>query len=189
MPTGECILGIDPGLETTGYGCIVVEGARATAIAQGTVITDTQQSLQMRIAALHADITVVIQQLTPDAVALEELYAHYAHPTTAILMGHARGVIALAVAQAGIPLHCYLPTRVKKAVTGNGHAKKRQIQAMVAAILGLSVIPDPNDIADGLALALTHARLREHPLASVTQTRGRRKLPTALADALSEARS
>ena len=159
---GERILGVDPGLETTGYGLIVAEERRHAAVASGTIVTNARASLAERIATLHAQFAQLLERLKPHVIVLEELYAHYAHPTTAILMGHARGVIALAVAQRRLPLICYLPTHVKKAVTGNGHATKQQVQGMVTALLRLTRRPEPDDVSDAFALALAHAHTLQH---------------------------
>lgn len=156
------ILGVDPGLETTGYGLVHVERRRCQALSHGTIVTDARQTLAERIALLHQRFAALLAASAPEVVVLEELYAHYQHPTTAILMGHARGVIALAVAQQRLPLACYLPTRVKKAVTGNGHATKAQVQGMVTALLSLPQRPEPDDVSDALALALAHAHATSH---------------------------
>ena len=181
---GERILGVDPGLETTGYGLIAVEQRRHTAMASGTIVTAAREPLGQRIAHLHAQFTQLLDRLNPQLVVLEELYTHYAHPTTAVLMGHARGVIALAVAQRGVPLVCYLPTHVKKAVTGHGHATKEQVQRMVTALLSLAQPPEPDDVSDALALALTHAHALDHPRLTTMLKARRRALPPALQEAL-----
>jgi crossover junction endodeoxyribonuclease RuvC len=178
------ILGIDPGLETTGYGLIVVEGQRPVADVGGTITTTPRHAVEARVATLYDQMRRLLDTRRPDAVVLEELFAHYAHPTTAILMGHARGVIALAVAQCRVPLYCYLPTRVKKAVTGNGHATKRQVQGMVTALLQLPAPPEPHDISDAFALALAHAHARHQPVQLLGASPRRRRLPKALQVAL-----
>jgi crossover junction endodeoxyribonuclease RuvC len=98
----------------------------------------------------------VIAQYRPEAMAVEQLYAHYDHPRTAILMGHARGVILLAAALEGIPIFSYASTQVKKIVTGNGRASKDQVQRSIQRELGLADMPDPPDVADALAVALCH---------------------------------
>ena len=176
----ERILGVDPGLETTGFGMIEIAGRRATHLASGTIVTSAHEALAVRLTALYAQFAQRLESSRPDVVVLEELYAHYQHPTTAILMGHARGVIALAVAQRRIPLACYLPTRVKKAVTGHGHATKTQVQRMVTALLALARAPEPDDVSDALALALTHARTLGEPALATLVKKRRRTLPPAL---------
>ena len=176
---GERILGVDPGLETTGYGLIETAGRQVRHLAGGIVVTRADAPLTQRLSALHARMAQLLEELKPRIVVLEELYAHYQHPMTAILMGHARGVITLAVAQRDIQLVCYLPTRVKKAITGHGHATKTQVQGMVTSLLGLPSRPEPDDVSDALALALTYARTLDRPaLAAVVKAR--RRLPSAL---------
>lgn len=182
---GERILGVDPGLETTGFGLITVEGRRAVHVTSGIIETRPADPLPVRLVALYRQVVQLLARTQPDHVVLEELYAHYRHPTTAILMGHARGTICLAVAQQQLPLICYLPTRVKKAVTGHGHATKSQVQGMVTSLLGLSSRPEPDDVSDALALALTYAQYLGHGALSVlARTSRRRTLPPALREAL-----
>ena len=181
---GERILGVDPGLETTGYGLIETADRRVKYLASGTVVTRPSESLALRLVALHVQFTRLLEALSPHMVVLEELYAHYRHPMTAILMGHARGVITLAMAERGVPLICYLPTRVKKAVTGHGHATKTQVQGMVTSLLGLACRPEPDDVSDALALALTHTRTLSEPRLATMLKNRKRALPAALQEAL-----
>lgn len=151
------ILGIDPGLNTTGYGVLEVSLARQVRLCEaGLVRGRTRGSLTCRIREIHAGIAEAIESLRPDAMALEQLYSHYQRPRTAILMGHARGVICLAAAQAGIPVEHYAATQVKRILTGNGRAPKRQVQLAVQRELHLPAPPEPPDVADALALALCH---------------------------------
>jgi crossover junction endodeoxyribonuclease RuvC len=109
-----------------------------------------------KVLSVYKGVVEVIAQFQPEAMAVEELYAHYDHPRTAILMGHARGVIFLAAAQQGIPVVSYASTQVKKLVTGNGRASKDQVQRAIQGELGLAALPDPPDVADALAVALCH---------------------------------
>jgi len=109
-----------------------------------------------RLLSLYNGLVEVIEQYRPDVMAAEQLYAHYEHPRTAILMAHARGVIFLAAAQKGVPVTSYNATRIKKTVTGNGHASKEQVQRTVQRELGLAALPEPPDVADALAAALCH---------------------------------
>jgi crossover junction endodeoxyribonuclease RuvC len=155
------ILGIDPGLNTTGYGVIEVARSAVRLVEAGVVRGKTKGSLTARVQEIHDGVADVIRSLSPEAMALEKLYAHYDRPTTAILMGHARGVIVLAAAQAGIVVHDYAATQVKKALTGNGRAPKGQMQLAVQRELRLSALPEPPDVADALAIALCHAWSRE----------------------------
>ncbi len=156
------ILGVDPGLDTTGYGCVAVEGGAPRLIEGGVVRSASRDPLERRLLELYRGIVGVYRDLAPDAVAVEDLYAHYAHPRTAILMGHARGVLLLAAAEQGIPTASYAATRIKKAVTGNGRASKAQVQAMVQRALHLSALPEPADVADAMAVALCHANVLAH---------------------------
>src|SRR5215213_10895022 len=121
------ILGIDPGLNTTGYGVLEVVGRQVRLIEAGVVRGKTKGSLTARVKEIHDGVADVMSALKPEAMALEKLYAHYDRPTTAILMGHARGVIVLAAADAGIPMVSYRATQIKKTITGNGHAAKWQM--------------------------------------------------------------
>lgn len=148
------ILGIDPGLNTTGYGVIEHSKGKSRLIEAGVVKSRAKASLESRLNEIYTGVQEVIQQLEPEVMALEQLFSHYERPTTAILMGHARGVICLAAAQAGIVVSSFEPTRVKKVMTGNGRAPKHQIQLAVKMQLGLSSVPEPSDVADALAIAL-----------------------------------
>ena len=148
------ILGVDPGLNTTGYGVIKVDGRQTTLLEAGIVRSKPKDDLSKRLKAIHDGITEVIHSHTPDVMSLEQLFSHYDRPRTAILMGHARGVICLAAAHAGLNVFHYEPTRVKKVLTGNGRAPKHQMQLAVQLQLGLPSLPEPADVADALAIAL-----------------------------------
>jgi crossover junction endodeoxyribonuclease RuvC len=153
--TSTCrILGIDPGLETTGYGAIELRGRDAAVVEAGTIQTDPKAPLAERLSRLQADLAALLAELKPDLAAVEKLYAHYKHPRTAILMGHARGVILLACSQAAVRVRDFPATMVKRALTGNGHASKQQVQRAVQVVCGLREIPEPPDVADALAIAL-----------------------------------
>jgi crossover junction endodeoxyribonuclease RuvC len=175
------ILGIDPGLNTTGYGVVdfaaVAESLRDSdsqfrrlnprvprLIEAGIIRSKASGSASLpdRIKEIHDGVSDVIASLKPEVLAIEELYTHYDRPTTAILMGHARGVIVLAAAQAGIEVVNYRATQVKKTITGNGHAAKWQMQEAIRRELNLKTTPDPPDIADALAIALCHCYLSRH---------------------------
>ncbi len=154
------VLGIDPGLNITGYGCVDF-GRREPAVAEaGTIRTDAKATLARRIAQIHADLAELLAELKPDLVAIEQLYAHYKHPRTAILMAHARGAIMLAAEQAGVPVRNLPATMVKKSLTGNGHASKRQMQLAIQSACRLAELPSPPDVADALAIALCAGRRR-----------------------------
>jgi crossover junction endodeoxyribonuclease RuvC len=148
------ILGIDPGLNTTGYGVIACDGAKMRLCEAGVVRTRAKGSIESRLAELHEGIAEVIATHHPDRMAIEQLFSHYERVRTAILMGHARGVICLAAGQAKIPVTSYEPTRIKKTLTGTGRAAKAQMQLAVKLQLKLSMLPEPHDVADALAIAI-----------------------------------
>lgn len=154
------ILGIDPGLNITGYAVIESSGKRLRLCEAGVVRGTSGVSLVQRVAEIHKGVAEVIAELRPTAMAVEELYSHYDRPRTAILMGHARGVICLAAAQAGIPVINYAATQVKKILTGSGRASKAQVQRAIQLELGLDAAPDPPDVADALAIAVCHHYLK-----------------------------
>jgi len=165
---GPRILGIDPGLQITGYG--VIEGSSsAPKVCEAGVVSTTDESdasdLAQRVRSLYEGILEVIDQFHPQSVAVEQLYAHYEHPRTAILMGHARGVIFLAAAQRDLPVVSYNATRIKKSITGNGRASKEQVQRTIQRELGLVQLPEPPDVADALAVALCHYYQQKMPKA------------------------
>ncbi len=155
-PANRYFLGLDPGLAITGYGVIrVVDGKPGLAEA-GVIRVSRKQTLEARLLELHNGIVEVLEAYPVHAVAIEQLYAHYERPTTAILMGHARGVLTLAAAQKGIRVFSYEPTKVKKVLTGNGRAPKDQMQRAIQMQFQLKDLPDPPDVADALAIALCH---------------------------------
>lgn len=150
------ILGIDPGLNITGYGVVEITRQGPRLCEAGVVRGRSRGSLTARVCEIHTGISEVIKALDPDVVALEELYSHYKQPRTAILMGHARGVICLAAGQANLVVHHYAATQIKRIMTGNGRAPKKQVQLGVGRELGLSELPEPADVSDALAIALCH---------------------------------
>lgn len=156
------VLGIDPGLNITGYGLIEATGDQVKVIEAGVIRTDGREDMPRRLREIAAELASIIGQFNPDVVAVEELYSHYGHPKTAIIMGHARGVIFLKAAEAGVPVIPYASTRVKKSLTGNGRASKQQMQLMIRSALELASIPEPADAADALAVALCHCRAMAH---------------------------
>ena len=155
-PAGLRVLGIDPGLNTTGYAVLEVAVGGPKLCEAGVIRGRTRTSLAARVAEIFSGVTEVIAALSPCCMALEELYSHYKRPRTSILMGHARGVICLAAAQAGIPVVNYSATRIKKTLTGAGRASKSQMQRAISRELRLAVAPEPHDVADALAAALCH---------------------------------
>lgn len=159
MPDRRIILGLDPGLETTGYGVLDLTSAGPQVAEAGVIrsaVGRDPADMGDRVKSLYDGVLEVLDQWQPTAVAVEQLFAHYDHPRTAILMAHARGVYFLAAAQRGIPVFSYPPTRVKKTVTGHGRANKEQMQYAVMRELGLDKPPEPHDVADALAIALCH---------------------------------
>jgi len=148
------LLGIDPGLNVTGYGVIDVSGTQPLLVEAGVVRSTAKASLTRRVGEIHDGVTEVIALHQPAAVAVEQLYSHYQRPRTAILMGHARGVICLAAAQAQLDVRSYAATQIKKILTGNGRASKLQMQQSIARELNLAAPPSPADVADALAAAL-----------------------------------
>ena len=152
------VLGVDPGLNITGYAVVEFAGFEPVICEAGAIRTRAGESMAQRIEQLHADLGEILREFKPSAVAIEQLYAHYKHPRTAILMGHARGVIMLAAQQAGVTVKSLAATHVKKSLTGNGHASKEQVQRAVQAVCRLKEVPSPPDVADALAIALCAGR-------------------------------
>jgi crossover junction endodeoxyribonuclease RuvC len=163
---GSRILGVDPGLQITGYAVLEV-GVRGPLVCEAGIIRSTEgrktADMAQRVASLYNGIVEVMEQFQPRLVAVEQLYAHYDHPRTAILMAHARGVIFLAAGQRDLPVVSYNATRIKKTITGNGRAPKDQVQRTIQRELGLAKLPEPSDVADALAAALCHYYVQKVP--------------------------
>lgn len=153
----ERVLGIDPGLNVTGYA-VVEPAAQGAYVVEAGVIRPAahHQAMGQRLAYLHRELEDVLESYPPAAVALERVHSHVRYPRTAILMAHARGVIVLAAAARGIPVFGYAAARVKKTLTGSGRAPKPQIQHAVMTELKLERLPEPHDVADACAVALCH---------------------------------
>jgi crossover junction endodeoxyribonuclease RuvC len=151
------ILGIDPGLQVCGYA--VVDGD--SLIEAGAIRTNAKTPIEVKLNQIAEDIESLLKKFTPDVVAVEQLYSHYAHPTTAILMGHARGVILQTCAAAGIEVKSFSATRIKKSLTGNGRASKEQVQRTIKTLLRLPRLPEPPDVADAIAAALCCANNKQ----------------------------
>jgi len=156
------VLGIDPGLQVTGYGLLELGGAVPCLVEAGVIRTTEGRSVAERLSEIARGLDEIIREFKPEAMAIEELYSHYSHPTTAIIMGHARGVVLLKAAENGLTVFPYASTRIKKSLLGNGRASKEQVQRMIRATLGLKEVPEPPDAADALAAALCHCRAMEH---------------------------
>ncbi len=151
------ILGIDPALSITGYGLIEAKDSRISLVEAGIISTSAREPITRRLDKIYRGVLKLISDTSPEVLVLEKLYAHYRHPTTAYILGQARGVICLACATKNIPLTEYAATRVKKAVVGQGLASKMQVQRMVAGLLGLKELPRYADVTDALALAIAHS--------------------------------
>jgi len=158
------ILGIDPGLQVCGYACIEVGRGRQRLIEAGLFRTQANLAVEVKLNQIAADTEALLQRLEPDLFAVEKLYSHYKHPRTAILMGHARGVILQKAAEAGVEVRSFGATQIKKSVTGNGRASKQQVQKAVATLLALPQVPSPSDVADAIAAAVCCADSLSLPL-------------------------
>ena len=148
-------MGVDPGLVDTGFGVLEADGRGFTVIDAGVVSTVAGQSLEARLNAIHGAVHRLMADRAPGLVVVEDLYTEYKFPRTAILMGHARGVIYLAARQLGVAVVALAPSEVKRAMTGNGAAGKAQVQRAVQTVLGLKELPRPSHVADALGLAAT----------------------------------
>ncbi len=164
QPRGEAetsVLGIDPGTAITGYG--IVRGATGgngpyQLVTYGAIETHAGEPMERRLLALHSELCAILREFRPSQAAVERLFFGR-NATTALTVGQARGVALLALAEAGVPVVEYTPAEVKQAMAGFGRADKLQMQRMVQALLGLPAIPQPDDAADALAIALCHLRL------------------------------
>ncbi len=155
------ILGVDPGLRRTGFAVLDAPSPAAPRIIEAGVIRlDPRQPVEQRLLELEAGLAEIITNCGPTVLACEQLYAHYKHPRTAIIMAHGRGVILALAARRGLGILHIGATHVKKHLTGSGRAGKAQIQRAVAATLRLPAIPEPDDVADALAVALCGLELR-----------------------------
>ncbi len=150
------ILGIDPGIARTGWGIVETKNGELRTENFGCIETDKGVALEERLRAVHEEISRIITEEKPNAFAIEDLFFN-TNAKTALVVGQARGVVLLAAAQHAIPVSVYTPLQVKIAVTGYGRAEKNQVGEMVKMILKLDKVPKPDDTADALAVALTHA--------------------------------
>jgi len=150
------IMGIDPGLQVCGYAILNSHAGNEEMLIEAGVlrIPAGQVPMEKRLNQIAEDIETLLKRLKPQIVAVEQLYSHYAHPKTAILMGHARGVILQKCGQQSIEVRSFAATRIKKAVTGNGRAPKSQVQRSIQTILSLQQLPEPDDVADAIAAAM-----------------------------------
>ncbi len=151
------ILGIDPALTISGYGVIDFKTNKLSLLEAGIIATDSRETIPKRLDKIYRAVTKLIRDTKPEVMVLEKLYAHYRHPTTAYILGQARGVICLSCARENIPLIEYAATRIKKAIVGNGLASKFQVQRIVVNILNLKNQPKYTDVTDALALAIAYS--------------------------------
>jgi crossover junction endodeoxyribonuclease RuvC len=154
------ILGIDPGLSLTGYGCVDLDdgAVEPRLVEAGVLRLKARAPLEYRLWQLHDDLSSLLAELKPEVMVVEKLFSHYRHVRTGILMGHARGVVLLAGQSRGIKIDELAVTEIKRAITGNGHAGKQQVQRAVMVQCGLREAPSPPDVADAIAIALCAAR-------------------------------
>lgn len=157
------VLGIDPGTAATGYGIIRLDDGWWNVIDYGFIKTEACASLPVRLRKIFDEVCSLIDLYRPDELAVEEVF-YYENVKTALMVGHARGVILLAAVIKNIATAEYSPREVKQAVAGNGAASKEQVQRMVRELLQLREMPVPFDAADALAVAICHCNRRSHPL-------------------------
>lgn len=150
------ILGIDPGIARTGWGVIQAKGSKVNVIDYGCFETSSKEELSVRLEKLYKEISKIIKTHKPEVLGIEELFFN-TNAKTALIVGHARGVVLLCAAQAGLEIRGFTPLEVKIALTGYGRAEKAQMGKMVKAVLNLKEIPKPDDITDALAVALSLA--------------------------------
>ena len=151
------ILGIDPGYGITGFGIIDAQRGSTQLLGCGAITTPAGMDFSARLEIIYEDMRALLEKVKPDAVAIEELFFGQ-NVTTGIGVAQSRGVILLAIHQAGLPVTTYKPSQVKQAVVGYGNATKHQVQDMTKRLLGLQQMPKPDDAADAIAIALCHAR-------------------------------
>jgi crossover junction endodeoxyribonuclease RuvC len=150
------IMGVDPGTAITGYGVLASDGDELKAIAYGAITTPSDWPLPRRLQQIHSELGALIVRHKPTDAVVEKLFFSK-NVRTALSVGQARGVALLTVAEAGLELHEYTPLEVKQAVVGYGRAEKMQVQQMVKVLLQLDTVPEPDDAADALAIAICHA--------------------------------
>ena len=160
------ILGIDPGYGITGFGLIDAQRGSTQLLGCGAITTPAGMDFSARLEIIYEDMRQLLEKAKPEAVAIEELFFGQ-NVTTGIGVAQSRGVILLAIRQAGVPVYAYKPMQVKQAVVGYGNATKHQVQDMTKRILGLSQMPKPDDAADAIAIALCHARSSTSLLAQI----------------------
>ena len=149
------VLGVDPGTAITGYGLVQEAEGQLQAVAYGAITTPSDWTMPQRLLKIYRDLTALIREHDPTEGAVEQLFFSR-NVKTALAVGQARGVALLALAEGGLPVHEYTPLQVKQSVVGYGRAEKAQVQELVKLLLGLEVVPQPDDAADALAIAICH---------------------------------
>jgi crossover junction endodeoxyribonuclease RuvC len=155
------IIGIDPGLANCGWGVIGVRGSRLLPLAYGSVSTQAEEELPLRLARIYDELASVILKYSPSELSIETIY-HKGNPLSSIATAQARGVALVAAARRSLAVSEYAPAAIKKAVVGSGSATKEQVQFMVRSVLELDHTPTPDHAADALAAAICHAHLRKY---------------------------
>jgi crossover junction endodeoxyribonuclease RuvC len=164
------ILGIDPGSERTGYGCVETDGSRHHLVGCGAITARASDAFPNRLAHIHRELTSLILQYQPGCVAIENLF-HANNVRSALKLGHARGVAMLAAVEAGCEVVEYTPAEIKRAVVGYGRAEKHQVAQMIKLLLGLERPPAPFDATDALAVAICHLHSRPRGIVAPAPTR------------------
>ena len=158
-PVAGRVVGIDPGLNVTGYAIVDPSAKGPYVVEAGVIRPRSEKTMGKRLAMLHEGVLEILDAFPPSALALEQVHSHVKHPRTAILMAHARGVIVLSAAERDVPVVGYAATRIKKTLTGSGKAPKSQMQHAIQNELGLDRLPEPHDVADACAVALCHYQI------------------------------
>lgn len=154
------ILGIDPGYAIMGWGVLEKKGNTVLPVAYGSITTDKDMPMPQRLKHLYCSLMEVISEYHPDEASIEKLYFNN-NAKTVIFVGEARGVAVLACSNSGVDIFEYTPLQIKTAITGNGRANKKQMQAMVTKLLNLKEVPKPDDTADAIAAAICHSYVGE----------------------------
>lgn len=174
LGTGRCVLGIDPGLNCTGYA-ILERGVRGPVLREAGVIRSTAKlTLAERVAEIGQGLRDVLEQYEPEAMAVEQVFSTGQYPKTALLMAHARGAILFAAAERNVRIIHYMPRQIKKLLTGSGKADKAQMQRAISRELGLDRLLEPHDVADAAAVALCHCYSARAAGLRVTESQSRK---------------
>jgi crossover junction endodeoxyribonuclease RuvC len=150
------ILGIDPGLDITGYGVMDIKSGLPVLVEAGVIRTSHKDRLEKRLKIIYSQLAQLIKDTRPNIGVVEQLYSHYKHPMTAILMAHARGMVLFCLSQHNLEIIGYPAKTAKIAITGSGNASKAQVQRVINRMLNLKDTERPVDVTDALALCLTH---------------------------------